>query len=672
MAEPFSTATALKIAGITGTALKIAGKGLEKIGLDDASDLLKKIGGFDAGTGDPVLDSFIARARERAEEVLARQPSSPRDRNPEAVEADKTQALLAFDEALPKVLIAPGDFPKAGLDHERAADLVLGKLCDIDPVFREDSFNPQAHAIARTILVDAFSFAFNNRAFMETLDPCIQRVVFQQLERIEDKINTGKLDDERRHQEILAAIARDKGVDVRVLEPLFKAAELDPLVPHDQVEAHVRAAIDILVERGKTRLAPDNLGAEIETAIREAREKLVEADAAGAIRVLDKQLEAEAESRNHRARGEARLWIEKADIFAGTFNRQEAIRALKQARKLDASNFYAAAREGDLERELGRTPLALAAFRRAGKIASSNADERHLSVSHNKIGDILSTQGDLDAALAEFHKGLVIAEQLTQRDPANTPWRRDLSVSHSKIGDILSAQGDLDAALAEFRKSLAITEQLAQHDPANTQWRRDLSVCHERIGDILSAQGDLDAALAEFRKALAIREQLAQRDPANTPWRRDLSVSHNKIGDILSAQGDLDAALAELRKALFIRKQLAQRDPANTLWRRDLSVSHNLIGDILSMQGDLDAALAEFHKGLAIAEQLTQRDPANTEWRRDLIVSYVKLSETDLSNAAAWLDKALAVARDVQKRGVLAPQDAWMPAELEKRRRALD
>jgi len=37
---------------------------------------------------------------------------------------------------------------------------------------------------------------------------------------------------------------------------------------------------------------------------------------------------------------------------------------------------------------------------------------------------------------------LGIAEALAARDPANTEWQRDLSVSHNKIGDVLLAQGD--------------------------------------------------------------------------------------------------------------------------------------------------------------------------------------------------------------------------------------
>ena len=80
--------------------------------------------------------------------------------------------------------------------------------------------------------------------------------------------------------------------------------------------------------------------------------------------------------------------------------------------------------------------------------------------------------------LAEFWVDAAAAYRvgtaLAARDPANTEWQRDRSVSHNKIGDVLLAQGDGPGALADYRKGLAIAEALAARDPANTQWQRDL------------------------------------------------------------------------------------------------------------------------------------------------------------------------------------------------------
>ena len=69
---------------------------------------------------------------------------------------------------------------------------------------------------------------------------------------------------------------------------------------------------------------------------------------------------------------------------------------------------------------------------------------------------MLVAQGNLAEALKSFRDGLAIRERLAKADPNNAGWQRDLSVSYNKIGDVLVAQGNLPEALKFFRDSLAI------------------------------------------------------------------------------------------------------------------------------------------------------------------------------------------------------------------------
>ena len=100
--------------------------------------------------------------------------------------------------------------------------------------------------------------------------------------------------------------------------------------------------------------------------------------------------------------------------------------------------------------------------------------------------------GTTEEALAAYRRSLAIREKLAAADPGNTEWQRDLSVSHNKIGDVLLAAGRREEALAAYRRSLAIRETLAAADPGNTEWQRDLSVSHDKIGDVLMAAGRRD------------------------------------------------------------------------------------------------------------------------------------------------------------------------------------
>src|SRR5258708_34805591 len=70
--------------------------------------------------------------------------------------------------------------------------------------------------------------------------------------------------------------------------------------------------------------------------------------------------------------------------------------------------------------------------------------------------------------------------------PYTTVLRCDLSVSYNKIGDVLVAQGNLAEALKSFRDGLAIRDRLAEADPSNALWQFDLVVSHWK----LAANGD--------------------------------------------------------------------------------------------------------------------------------------------------------------------------------------
>ena len=123
---------------------------------------------------------------------------------------------------------------------------------------------------------------------------------------------------------------------------------------------------------------------------------------------------------------------------------------------------------------------------------------------------MLVAQGNLPEALKSFRDALAIRDRLAKADPGNAGWQRDLSVSYNKIGDVLVAQGNLPEALASYQASLAISDRLAKADPGNAGWQRDLSVSYDRVGDVLVAQGNLPEALKSYRRV----------SRSETGWRR--------------------------------------------------------------------------------------------------------------------------------------------------------
>jgi tetratricopeptide (TPR) repeat protein len=189
-----------------------------------------------------------------------------------------------------------------------------------------------------------------------------------------------------------------------------------------------------------------------------------------------------------------------------------------------------------------------------------------LSVSLNKVGDVLAAQGKGDQALAVYQQSREIAQKLAQHDPTNTDWQRDLSVSLNKVGDVLTAQGKGDQALAVYQQSREIAQKLAQHDPTNSTWQGDLSEILERVGNVLAAQGDLAGALKNYRDYLAITEKLASQDPTKTRWQNNAAWSRYCIAKVLMRikDGDRNEARHLVVEGIDIMTRLQHQGALNT------------------------------------------------------------------------------------------------------------
>jgi pimeloyl-ACP methyl ester carboxylesterase len=79
--------------------------------------------------------------------------------------------------------------------------------------------------------------------------------------------------------------------------------------------------------------------------------------------------------------------------------------------------------------------------------------QRDLSVSHNKLGDLVTAAGDLTTATRHYQAGMTMAERLAAADPGNTQYQRDLSISHNKMGDLARAAGDSTTAAQHYQAS---------------------------------------------------------------------------------------------------------------------------------------------------------------------------------------------------------------------------
>ena len=423
-------------------------------------------------------------------------------------------------------------------------------------------------------------------------------------------------DRDYKHFELLAAIAAQKGVDPKNLKPLFDAVEVD--VPVKNFDEAVRRAVDALLEKARDPVQPLNDGHAVIAAISAARDKLKTLDTAGAVADLDAAIASEEAARLAATSGQVRLLVEKAEILSKAYLWDEAVMAFQNAAALEPENAGHYIHVGDIHAHQGRLPKAMLTYYEAKDVATKSSNNRDLSVSLQRIGDVRARQDDPAGALFAYEASHEIMEILVTSDPTNKELLRDLTVSHNKVGDMRMKQNELAGALSAYEIALAIRQKLAASDPEDKEWQRDLFVSKGKIGDVLREQGNFAGALDFYGSVLRANEILAAADSENNQWQRDLSVIHNKIGDVRAAQKDVTGALIAYEAALSIRKQLAASDPSNS------------------------------------------------EWQRDLIVSHVKLAEIGHEPVAAY-QRALDVAKELLESGRLAPADHWLLEELETR-----
>ena len=161
-----------------------------------------------------------------------------------------------------------------------------------------------------------------------------------------------------------------------------------------------------------------------------------------------------------------------------------------------------------------------------------------------------------------------------------------------------------------------------------------------------------------------------------TPTMRSGSATSRSAGrgsaTCAVAQGDLPGALQAYTDSKNIADRLAAADPGNAQWQRDLSVSWDKLGNVRGRRATCPARSRPTPRARASADRLAAADPGNAEWQRDLIVSLAKLAESAAagptpSAVADHYRGALHIARDLAASDRLAPADAWMVTELERR-----
>ncbi|MEU7784540.1 CHAT domain-containing protein [Amycolatopsis sp. NPDC049159] len=252
----------------------------------------------------------------------------------------------------------------------------------------------------------------------------------------------------------------------------------------------------------------------------------------------------------------------------------------------------------------------------------NTADHRELSVSYNKLGDLMAALGRSGEAHDLFQQSLNIRRRLATKHPDIDEYQRDLSVSYNKLGDLMAALGRSSEAHDLFQQSLNIRRQLATKHPNFDYIQRDLSVSYDRLGDHMFELGRNEDALRYHQQGLEIAEQLVISHPLRGDYQRDLSISYNKLGDLMIRMDRLEDSLHHHERSLGIALQLTTLEPQRSDYQRDLVIIFDRLGSLMVRLNRAEDALRYCQRSVDIALQLTALEPHRADYQRDLAISY--------------------------------------------------
>jgi len=299
---------------------------------------------------------------------------------------------------------------------------------------------------------------------------------------------------------------------------------------------------------------------------------------------------------------------------------------------------YAIQRRGDIRMGQGKHGRALNLYSEAQDMAEqlsgAGIEPRDvlasdLSVSSNRVGELLVSMGQKERALEFFQKGATAVEQLCQQDPARADLARDLTVSYNRLGDISVDLGQDDEALSYYQRTVKAAEPIFQAEPHRSALAHEMSFAYQRMGDVHQNQGDPHQALEHYHSAMEIAERLYFLEPRRTDLTLNLSVTYNRMGDVHTKLGDAPTALDFYHKVLGIAEPVYEAEPHRTDLAREISFALQRKGDMHRVMKDHQAALETCLRGLALRRRLYDEEP--WAFAGDLTVSYNRVAQVYLA-----------------------------------------
>ncbi len=299
------------------------------------------------------------------------------------------------------------------------------------------------------------------------------------------------------------------------------------------------------------------------------------------------------------------------------------------------------------------------------RLAAERPDDdtinENLAASYDSLGDSLRAIGDYDGATAAFTDWLNTASALADHagDPRQADhWLSYAADAHLRLGDVFLQRKRLDDEIAEYQRGVDIAEKISADDPEDTKSIETASMGHGKLGEALTAAGRLDEAMAQIDRDLDQTNKLVTDFSANIRWLIYQEWAHLRKGRAEMAAARYAQAYDEFTAYLQGVEGMRQRDPAYVSALFDESNAHQWRGDALRLQNKLDDAAQEYESArLSGVEVVRRSPPTNQAAKKILAMADYRLGL--LAEAKADTREAVKHYRDCFS--VKFNRDTWTP-----------
>ncbi len=322
---------------------------------------------------------------------------------------------------------------------------------------------------------------------------------------------------------------------------------------------------------------------------------------------------------------------------------------------------------GVLERQLGRTAVALSSYDQALAISE------RLAVEHPEVpnqlalaktlaarGSLLSDLGRGADAMLSYERALAVYEGLAAKAPANAGYQDGVASAYNNIAVAQIKTRHVALALAAFERALEIRERVAAAHPTVVQYQKNLAMAYKNIALLKSETNHPTEALAAYERAREIRARLVAENPTVSQLQYELAHTLLELGIHHRTTGQTEQALATYAESGAILTRLVAANPSVTNFQDKLLAIWTNSANIHSQSGRYNQALTLYERARAVQARMVADHPELPELRHTLGITDNNIGECLL--ASGRLDAALvALARARDELQAVAAENSQVP-----------